>query len=405
MNIRSGPSTEYRRVGGILANQEFLLDGTDATRGWVRGISPDGTVGWVSANFTSISFNQLTSLPIVDVSTPFGLSAPSVVEDSSPEAAPETATNINPIAGTTPVTGFAFGGQVFGWNSQAENYMRLSGMTWVKRQVRHGPGADPGSVAGTINEAHARGFRVLLSVIGIHSTDEGYFNDYANFVGGLAGLGADAIEVWNEQNIDREWPSGQIDPGRYTQLLAKSFNAIKASNPNTLVISGAPAPTGFFGGCHGGGCDDAPFVAGMAAAGAGRFMDCIGIHYNEGIISPNQTSGDPRGGHYTRYFWGMVNAYSGAFGNAKPLCFTEIGYLSPEGYGPLPGAFGWAANTSVGEQSAWLDQALALSRNSGRVKMFIVWNVDANFYGADPMAGYAIIRPDGSCPACSAFSN
>ena len=30
----------------------------------------------------------------------------------------------------------------------------------------------------------------------------------------------------------------------------------------------------------------------------------------------------------------------------------------------------------------------------------IVFNVDFKEYGADPQAGYAIIRPGGSCPAC-----
>jgi hypothetical protein len=32
--------------------------------------------------------------------------------------------------------------------------------------------------------------------------------------------------------------------------------------------------------------------------------------------------------------------------------------------------------------------------------MLIVWNVDFWYWGEDPMAGYAIVRPDGSCPAC-----
>ena len=32
----------------------------------------------------------------------------------------------------------------------------------------------------------------------------------------------------------------------------------------------------------------------MASAGAGQYADCIGVHYNEGIVSPRQSSGDPR---------------------------------------------------------------------------------------------------------------
>ena len=98
--------------------------------------------------------------------------------------------------------------------------------------------------------------------------------------------------------------------------------------------------------------------AAMAAAGAARYMDCIGAHYNEGIVSPNQTSGDPRSEYFTRYFWGMVNTYYGAFGGARPVCFTELGYLSPEGLGPLPGSFAWGSDTTVAEQAQWLRDAV-----------------------------------------------
>ena len=118
-------------------------------------------------------------------------------------------------------------------------------------------------------------------------------------------------------------------------------------------------------------------------------------------MPPNQTSGDPRGNssHYSRYYQGMFNLYASVF-PGKSLCFTEIGYLSPEGYAPLPAAFAWAANTTAQQQSVWLSQAAQLAKNSGRVRVFIVWNVDSTNYGADPQAGYAIIRPNNTCNAC-----
>lgn len=58
-----------------------------------------------------------------------------------------------------------------------------------------------------------------------------------------------------------------------------------------------------------------------------------------------------------------------------------------------------AGDTSNGEQAAWLDQAVSMARSSGRVRVMIIWNVDFSNYGADPLAGYAIIRPGGGCPA------
>jgi hypothetical protein len=250
---------------------------------------------------------------------------------------------------------------------------------------------------------------VLLGIVGA-PTDlnrPGYDERYAGFAAELAAAGADAIEVWNEPNIDREWPSGQISPQRYTELLATAYSAIKAANPSTMVVSGAPAPTGFFGGCSPAGCDDLPFIQGMAAAGAANYMDCVGVHYNEGIVPPNQRSGDPRSnsGFYTRYYLPMVETYSRAFGGRVPLCFTELGYLTPEGYGPLPGGFAWAQGVTVEQQAAWLDQVMTLSRRSGRVRLVIIWNVNYRGFGEDPVGGYAIVRPDGSCPACAALGN
>jgi hypothetical protein len=138
----------------------------------------------------------------------------------------------------------------------------------------------------------------------------------------------------------------------------------------------------------------------MAAAGAANYMDCIGIHYNEGIVPPSQQSGDPRTEHYTRYFWGMVNTYYNAFGGARKLCFTELGYLSGKDYGGLPGGFAWAGNTTIAQHAAWLAEATSLAANSGKTRMLIVFNVDFVTFNSDPQAGYAMIRKDGSCPAC-----
>ena len=298
--------------------------------------------------------------------------------------------------------GFELGGQVAGFDRP--DLMAYAGMTWVKRQVRWSPGA--GADAGEINDAHGKGFKILLSVLGSPDDIAGGANygDFARFVGDLAADGADGIEIWNEMNLDREWPAGQIDPGAYTQLLRQSYQSIKARNPNTLVISGALSPTGAEGAF---GLDhvwnDDRYVAGLAAAGAANYADCIGVHYNEGIISPLQNSGDPRDDYYTRYYSRMVSTYYNALGGARPLCFTELGYLTPEGYGPLPGSFGWAGNTTVAEQAQWLGQVATLARNSGVVRLVVVFNVDFKGYGDDPQAGYAMIRPGGGCPACDAL--
>lgn len=311
-----------------------------------------------------------------------------------------------PSSSPTPlVPAFELGGHVNGFSDLQQ--MQQAGMTWAKTQIRWQIGQPPSSVESFVNAARGNGFKVMLSISGIPSemgTDlNAYYQAFATFVGSVASAyHPDAIEVWNEPNIDREWPAGRISPTGYTQMLRLAYQAIKQGSPQTMVISAAPAPTGYFGGaCTSAGCDDAPFIRQMQQAGAAQYADCIGIHYNEGILSPDATSGDPRGNpnHYTRYYHSMVNTYAGVFPN-KPLCFTELGYLTPEGLGPLPAAFAWASNTTVQEQADWLARAATLSRQSGHIRLMIVWNVDATLYvDSDPQAGYAIVR-NGQCLAC-----
>lgn len=422
VRFRSGPGTDWFIEATLPAGTPLNIDARDGTNNyWIRGITPDSQVGWVASFATNITDAQLNSLPIKGPNDPFSLPAP---DGSAPAPAPQQQAAApaaeeapqaaappppQPARSLAPMRGFAYGGHVQSLNTAAVGYMQQAGMTWVKHQVRYSDGASASGNFGLINAAHANGFRVLLGVVGA-PTDinrPGYNERYAAFTAELAAAGADAIEVWNEPNIDREWPTGQISPQRYTQLLAAAYNAIKAANPATMVVSGAPAPTGFFGGCSPAGCDDLPFIQGMNAAGAANVMDCVGVHYNEGIVPPNQRSGDPRSnsGFYTRYYLPMVENYSRAFGGRVPLCFTELGYLTPEGYGTLPGGFAWAQNVTVAQQAAWLDQVMTLSRQSGRVRLVIIWNVNYRGFGEDPMGGYAIVRPDGSCPACAALGS
>jgi LysM repeat protein len=309
-----------------------------------------------------------------------------------------------PVSGSTP-GGFELGGQVAGFSDDAAAKMKHAGMFWVKRQVRWGPSSNASDHFGLISDAHNRGFKVLLSVLGDpqHAT-AGNFPAYATFVGELAGAGADGIEVWNEMNIDREWPAGQISPSNYVPMLQQAYNAIKSRNSSTLVVSGAPAPTGFYGGCGLNGCDDKPYIEGLVAAGGLNYLDCLGIHYNEGVVPPTQSSGDPRGNpnHYTRYYQTMVDTYFNAAGGRKKLCFTELGYLSGQEWGSLPGGFLWKPpyNLTVSEHAQYLADAARLSRDQGKVRMMIVFNMDLTTFGSDPQAGYAMIRPGGSCPAC-----
>jgi hypothetical protein len=311
----------------------------------------------------------------------------------------------------SPVTGFALGGQV---NNSLDNLSTMAGagMTWVKVQHRFGLNADPTSTMQDAAKFKEQGFKVLLSVVGnreeLEQGGANYISAFASFLGEIAPV-ADGIEVWNEPNIQNEWPVGQISGIAYADMLRQAYSAIKASNPLTLVISAAPAPTGTNNETV---MSDDRFIKEMMSANAANYMDCIGIHYNVGATPPADTSGHPydTNGHYSWYFLPMMDLYYNTFNpngepGGIPLCFTEIGFLTDDGFDltlAQAGAtnFLFAEGISIFDQGVWLSDALQRSCRSGKVKLFIVWNVDFTNYGQDPQAGYAILRPDGKCPSC-----
>lgn len=397
-NVRTGPAVIYATVeGGAPGGTRVAVIGRDNSTAavWYNIVLEDGREGWIFATLVTLDASvDVASLPVVQSSaTPVGTaSAGGGGGGGSTAPAPVAAPAAN-------IGSFELGGQTQSLGNP--QVMQYAGMKWVKFQHKWGCGNVGTDLTARINQAHGNGFKVLLSIPGSPYPSGIDFPCYVSFLGEVAKQGPDAIEVWNEMNIDFEWPAGQIDPASYVNnMLAPAYNAIKAANPNVMVISGAPAPTGYFGGgCAANGCDDNAYLAGMAAAGAARYMDCMGVHYNAGATAPSATSGHPAGNnHYSWYLKPMIDVYYNALG--RPLCFTELGYLSGQDFGGVPARFNWAGATTVSQHAQWLAEAVSIASNTGKVRMAIIFNVDFTTWGDDPQAGYAMIRKDGSCPAC-----
>ncbi len=399
-----------------LPSTQPVVDGVLAQ--WVTTLTPDGvyelrlhvrlrsgedlyyTVGPVRVANT-LERPEGEFIPVAPVATEEPTQPP-------PPAEPTIVPRPNPVSDLPlPV-----GGQIDTFDELAAEEMQTMGMTWVKWQIPYFVGDDSlyTVVRDRINWTHERGFNVLLSIKGdvaeLDELGEEYYGIFAGFLTVIAAMHPDAIEVWNEMNLDREWPQGEIDPRAYVEMLRPAYEAIKAADPQVMVISGALSPTGAEGAF---GLDrvwnDDRYYQGMANAGVADYADCIGVHYNEGIIHPRQEGGDPRDGYPTRYFPLMTDRAAFPFRSFDiPLCYTELGYLSPEGLGTLPEGFRWAANTSLAEQAEWLRDVITLAGEDGRIAMLIVFNINLQRFDDDPMAGYAIIRADGTCLACESIA-
>jgi hypothetical protein len=100
-----------------------------------------------------------------------------------------------------------------------------------------------------------------------------------------------AIQVWNEPNLAREWGNRPPNATEYVGMLRTAYSAIKAADPNVIVVTAGMAPTGT---C----CDiavpDADFYRQMYQAMGGSssgYFDMLGVH-GAGFAAPPEVSPD-----------------------------------------------------------------------------------------------------------------
>lgn len=102
--------------------------------------------------------------------------------------------------------------------------------------------------------------------------------DFADFCGAVADRyrgRIQAYQVWNEPNLAREWGEQLPDPAAYTDLLRVCYEAIKAADPDAIVVTAGLAPTGT---SSVNAMPDTEFLQGMYDAGAAAYFDVLGLN-------------------------------------------------------------------------------------------------------------------------------
>lgn len=207
-----------------------------------------------------------------------------------------------------------------------------------------------------------------------------------------------AIEVWNEQNIDREWTSvNGLSADDYIALLRETYETIKAINPGIIVISGALTPTGVNDGVTA--VDDFSYMDQLIDAGMLEWADCVGAQHNGYNIGPeyryNEIPDDPaavfRGPfdnpHHSWSFRSTLEGYANrvrAVGIDTKLCVTEFGWPSAEDLDGVSARFSFALDNTLAEQAQWIPEAMSKMADWDFVWLAFIWNFN---YG--PQAGWA----------------
>lgn len=340
-------------------------------------------------------------------------------EAEEPAAAPEQA----PAEGAGgavfpwPEDRFGYGVQIHGNATVGDPVATMDavanqlGMDWIKVQIKW-PTVHPEPAAGqwfiydgVLDQAYNYGINVMLSVVGAPAwirasgTEDGPPDDYEQYAAFLEELltryegKVQAIEVWNEQNLDREWRTANgVNPEDYVSFLEVAHETIKAHNPDIIVISGALSPTG--SGDWVRWADDFEWLDRALAAGMLDHADCVGAHHNGYNIGPDvpfdQTGSAPdaatanfRGPfdnpHHSWSFKTTLDTYADKVQAVDPdmkLCVTEFGWPSSEGYDQPPEGFGFAADNSLEEQATYIVNAFQQMRESGNVWLTFLFNFD-----------------------------
>jgi hypothetical protein len=351
-------------------------------------------------------------------------------------AEPEEVVPSGPIT-PWPADQFGYGTQshaIVGDPAQAMGAVKEQlGLDWVKVQLEW-PVVHPSQGAGqwffydgVVDEAYKHGLRLMFSVVGApewtraSGGDNGPPDDYSLYAAFLTELlerypgQIHAIEVWNEQNLDREWATPQgLQPAQYVEFLSQANAAIKAQDPNIIVISGALAPTGIHDGVTS--YDDFLYLDEALAAGMLQHADCVGVHHNGYNIGPSvpfdQTGSDPNAAtavfrgpfdnpHHSWSFKTTLDTYAQkvqAVDPSKKLCVTEFGWPSSEGYGEYPPGFEFAQDNTLEEQAQYIVQAFQQMHDSGSTWLAFLFNYDFGNKGNGPTddpVPYSIIDTNG----------
>jgi len=129
------------------------------------------------------------------------------------------------------------------------------------------------------------------------------------------------LVVWNEPNTSFEWGYQPPDPAGYAAMLGAVYPAVKAADPQMLVVSAGLAANLATGGIA---LNDLTYLDAMYAAGAAPSFDVLGIHAY-GDIHPADDPADPQQLNFQRAL--LQRAIMLRHGDsAKAALITEAGW-------------------------------------------------------------------------------
>ncbi len=299
------------------------------------------------------------------------------------------------------------------------------GFGWVKQQVKweefeYAPGKYSDVMLEAldlfVDDAYNRNLRVMLSIAKApdwaRSTTEedgppvdyNAYYEFIKFIVQRYKFKLNAVEIWNEPNLGREWRGAPLSGSEYVRLLAGAYQTVKSAYPegNIVVVSAGLAPTGINDGINA--VDDRSYLRQMYQAGLANYADAIGIHpYSWGNPPWTRCCGDWGGApshndHPTFFFLNTIEDYraiQAEFGDsARPLWATEFGWGTMDGLDrPVPPDAPFFNYVNQDQQAQYILEAYRMGQAWDFMGPMFLWNFNISTLpgGDDNQSGYSIL--------------
>jgi hypothetical protein len=158
-----------------------------------------------------------------------------------------------------------------------------------------------------------------------HSTPPSNVQDFVDYAVAVATQFQGRIQyyqVWNEPNLYPEWGDQTVNAEAYTDLLCRTYTALKAVDPEIVVITGALGPTIDLSGRN---AYDLLYLQRMYQAGAGDCFDILSVQGYGLWSGPTDHRLRQTTINYQRQIW--LRDMMVANGDAdKPIWISEAGW-------------------------------------------------------------------------------
>jgi len=325
---------------------------------------------------------------------------------------------------------------------------QFMGFKWIKVQVNWAEmETEPGVysqafsvVRDNLFYAGQRGFNILISVVNApdwarpaaaRGQQNGAPSDpqtYANFLNAIFNAWGtqyiQAVEVWNEPNLRREWTGHPATAAAYKPYFDAAYNAIRAHSGEIVVITAGLAPAGD---TADGSVDDRRWLRELYAAGlpVNDPNFAIGIHPYGWANAPDaRCCANPSQGWDNQRFFFFLDTIAdyrqimveNNHANGK-LWATEFGWATfdglrykdhlsgPPAIPPSDPALGWMNRLTEIQQATYVIRAFELAQTgdlAGFMGPLFLWNMNfASLTGyinentpSLPEAGFSVLNSD-----------